>query len=204
MRHKESKLKVMLVDDKPYFRKGFKDMLFSQFDSKLLELTEAEHGRDFLEKMENYPANLVFIDIEMPVMNGIEATEAAVKRFPDTIIYGLSAFDDVSYVRSMAYAGAAGFISKNEDIKPRLQTIIADALNGSTIRIKAEKNIDALLEGILKQHTNHVKVPTCPFSEAMSWLPSNRLNWLRRLSRVEKINLILQHKKCLNKLENTR
>ncbi|HOY37762.1 MAG TPA: response regulator transcription factor, partial [Bacteroidales bacterium] len=71
------------------------------------------NGMEFLEILRKTPADIVLMDIEMPVMNGIEATEKAISQFPGLKIIALTMFTDDDYIQSMMDAGVKGFLIKN-------------------------------------------------------------------------------------------
>jgi DNA-binding NarL/FixJ family response regulator len=107
----EEKLKIFIVDDHEFFRNGLK-MVINRL--KYAKVTgEAANGKDFLEMLPHEEPDIVLIDIQMPLMNGIEATRLALEEYPDLKIVALTMFDDEEYVQSMIDAGAKGFLLKN-------------------------------------------------------------------------------------------
>ena len=106
-------LNVFLVDDHSLFREGLK-FLLSDLDL-IHEIYEAENGAQFIEKLKKTPADMALLDIEMPVMNGIEATRQALVVQPSLKIIALSMYSDESYYSSMIEAGVSGFLLKNSN-----------------------------------------------------------------------------------------
>ncbi len=117
-------IKVMIVDDHEIFRNGLKMVLGKL---KYLEIAgEASDGNSFLEMLDETEADIVLMDIEMPGMNGIEATEAVLKKKPDLKVIALTMFGDDEYIQSMLDAGAKGFLMKNinkENLDRAIQTV---------------------------------------------------------------------------------
>jgi len=74
---------------------------------------EASNGKDFLELLEKTPVDLVFMDINMPILDGIEATEIALSKYPELKIIALTTFGETEYFNKMIYAGVEGFMLKN-------------------------------------------------------------------------------------------
>ncbi len=73
---------------------------------KYLNITgEAGNGQEFLDKLENDLPDIVLMDIQMPVMNGIDASVHALNRYPDLKIVALTMFNDDEYIQSMIDAG---------------------------------------------------------------------------------------------------
>ncbi len=104
-------LKIYIVDDHSLFREGLHFLLSnSEFIS---EIKEATNGREFMENVEAFNPDLVLMDIDMPELNGIDATKEALKRFPELKIVALSMYSDENYYTEMIEAGAKGFLLKN-------------------------------------------------------------------------------------------
>ncbi|MBU0763715.1 MAG: response regulator transcription factor [Bacteroidetes bacterium] len=108
------KLNVVIVDDHSLFRRGLK-LLLSNF-SNILEIFEAGNGNEFLDLLGRTPVDIALMDIDMPGMNGIEATRRATADYPDTRIIALSMYGDEAYYYQMIDAGVKGFILKDSDI----------------------------------------------------------------------------------------
>jgi len=107
-------LTVFLVDDHKLFREGLR--LLIENILKVHDIHEASNGQQFLEMLGNVRPDLVFMDIDMPVMDGIRATELALSKIPDLNIIALSMYGDEDYYTRMMKAGAKGFILKNSGI----------------------------------------------------------------------------------------
>jgi DNA-binding NarL/FixJ family response regulator len=105
------KTKIIIVDDHEIFRKGFAMIIGTFSDIELVG--EASNGQEFLDLIDNVRADLVFMDIKMPVMNGIDASKIAMERYPELKIVALSMFGEEKYLQSMIEAGAIGFLLKN-------------------------------------------------------------------------------------------
>jgi DNA-binding NarL/FixJ family response regulator len=107
----EEKLKIFIVDDHEFFRNGLKMVINRLKYAKVVG--EASNGKEFLDLLSKNEPDIVLIDIQMPLMNGIEATHLALEEYPDLKIVALTMFDDEEYVQSMIDAGAKGFLLKN-------------------------------------------------------------------------------------------
>jgi len=73
---------------------------------------EAENGRETIEKVRTLQPDVVLMDIEMPGMNGIEATRQIKENMPETAVLALTMYEDDQYFFEMLKAGAAGYIPK--------------------------------------------------------------------------------------------
>lgn len=121
----DDKIKILIVDDHEIFRNGLKMVINKLKFAKVV--AEASDGREFLSILPESNPDIVLMDIEMPVMNGIEATRAAIEQYPDLKIIALTMFNEEEYVESMLDAGVKGFLLKNitKDILDRaLQTVM--------------------------------------------------------------------------------
>ncbi len=115
------KLKILLVDDHLLFRNGLKLLLNTQPDMTVCG--EAANGKLFLDMLGSVNPDIVLMDISMPVMDGIEATEHAIQRYPDLKIIALSMFGEEEYYYRMINAGVKGFLLKNSDISEVTEAI---------------------------------------------------------------------------------
>ncbi|MBS1446441.1 MAG: response regulator transcription factor [Odoribacter sp.] len=108
-------MKIYLVDDHKLFREGLKLLLSTQ--DFVHHIYEASNGREFIESLSLVDCDVVLMDIEMPEMNGIEATREALRLHPDLKIIVLSMYGDEQYYYKMIDAGAKGFMLKNTGIE---------------------------------------------------------------------------------------
>ena len=116
-----SKIKITLVDDHALFRNGLRILLDTNKNFKVI--FEAENGKEFLENLENNIPDIVLMDINMPIMDGIEATQIANDRYPDIKVIALTMFGEEEYYYKMINAGAKGFILKNSEINEVIEAI---------------------------------------------------------------------------------
>lgn len=107
---KENKLTLLIVDDHKIFRDGLK-LLLSHF-SFIGDMYEASNGVEFLDMLEELEPDIVLMDINMPVMGGIEATNRALAKHPGLKIIVLTTFHDDHYVEQMMIAGVEGYMLK--------------------------------------------------------------------------------------------
>jgi len=118
---------VFLVDDHQLFREGLKLLLGSL--PVVGEIYEASNGREFLDSLDTIKPDIVFMDIEMPVMSGVETTMAALEHYPDLRIIALSMYGDEEYTIKMINAGVMGFILKNSGIQ-QVEEAINNVVSG--------------------------------------------------------------------------
>ena len=119
-------LTIILVDDHQLFREGLKSLLESFEYVKKVE--EAPNGKAFIQMLETIQPDIVFMDIEMPEMDGITATQKALNIYPSLNVIALSMYGNENYYTQMINAGAKGFILKNsgiQDVENAIQNIIS-------------------------------------------------------------------------------
>jgi DNA-binding NarL/FixJ family response regulator len=116
-----NKIKVSIVDDHTLFRNGLK-LLLSGFP-EIEVIGDYSNGREFLYSIDRDIPDLVLMDIEMPVMNGIEATQESIKKLSHLRIITLSMFGEEEYYYKMIDAGVKGFLLKNSDIEEVVKAI---------------------------------------------------------------------------------
>jgi DNA-binding NarL/FixJ family response regulator len=103
-------IKIIVVDDHSIFRDGLKLVLNQIEDFHIID--EAETGIEFLKLLNKHIPDVVLMDISMPEMNGIEATEKALIKYPELKIITLSSYSDHVYYYKMIKAGVQGFVQK--------------------------------------------------------------------------------------------
>jgi len=132
-------ISVYLVDDHSLFREGLK-LLLSNLDY-IDTIYEAENGQEFIDGLVKNHVDIVMLDIEMPVMNGIQAAQKAKEIAPGIKIIALSMYSDENYYLSMIEAGACGFLLKNSNFQ-EVEKAITDVCNDkSYISIEILNNI---------------------------------------------------------------
>jgi DNA-binding NarL/FixJ family response regulator len=132
-------ISVYLVDDHSLFREGLK-LLLSSLDY-IDTIYEAENGQEFIDGLAKNHVDIVMLDIEMPVMNGILAAQKAKEIAPGIKIIALSMYSDENYYLSMIEAGACGFLLKNSNFQEVEKAIIDVCNDKSYISIEILNNI---------------------------------------------------------------
>jgi DNA-binding NarL/FixJ family response regulator len=102
---------VLLVDDNGFIRKSLRSLLEKEDDIKLVAM--ATNGIEAVEKASSYRPEVAVIDISMPLMDGIEATEHIREYCRLTRVIMLSAYDDPEYVQRALEVGAKGYVLKD-------------------------------------------------------------------------------------------
>lgn len=118
---------VVVVDDKPLVRNAYHAFFSRQTDFELVGL--ASDGREGVEVYEAMRPDVVLMDLQMPVMSGIDATREICSRWPDACVVALTTFATPEYVVPALEAGAAGYLLKDTG-GPALLNALRQALAG--------------------------------------------------------------------------
>lgn len=102
--------KIILVDDHSLFREGIKLLIENENLGEII--AEAENGQVFLDLLPNHHPDLIIMDIEMPILNGIEATRIAMNNYPGLKILILTMLNNKTNYQELVSAGALGFVLK--------------------------------------------------------------------------------------------
>ncbi len=122
-------IKLVIADDHEIFRKGLRIVLNEIDEVKVIG--EAQNGHECLEILKNQEADLILMDIRMPVMDGIEATKKILEKYPRVKVIALTMFEEISYFNQMIEAGADGYLLKKTN-KDELQRAIIQVMSGES------------------------------------------------------------------------
>ncbi len=116
-------INIAIVDDHDLFREGIK-LVLNQINGFQV-VFDTSNGYHFLEMLEKAALDVVLMDIEMPVINGIETTKKAIQLKPDLKIIALTMFSDTVHYTQMMTAGVKGFVIKKANKFELEQAILA-------------------------------------------------------------------------------
>jgi DNA-binding NarL/FixJ family response regulator len=120
-------IRLAIADDHPTFRKGLALLLTQAPGIELM--MEATDGQDLIEKMETTQPEVILMDISMPRMGGIEATQYVREHWPEVKVIILSMHDDDSFVTHLVELGANGYLvkdSESDEIIRAVQTVATE------------------------------------------------------------------------------
>ena len=120
---------IIIVDDHLIFRQGLKSLV--TVENIATVIGEASNGMEFIELLSHLKPDLGLMDIDMPRMNGIEATQKALEMIPDLKIIAFSMFGDEEYYYKMINIGVKGFILKSSGIN-ELEKAIQEVMLGES------------------------------------------------------------------------
>lgn len=136
------KIRIALVDDQALFRRGLKMILSEREDFEVV--FEASDGKQFFERLIFEPVDIVILDVEMPVMDGIETLEKLRNAYPETKVIMLTMHDSDRLINHLMQMGANGFLLKDENAEVVLEAVSRVAEEGIFFRNYVSK---ALLKG---------------------------------------------------------
>jgi DNA-binding NarL/FixJ family response regulator len=177
-------IKIAITDDNSFLIKMVEEKL-SFFDDLSVKFS-AINGSNLLEKLEeNHNIDVVLMDVEMPVLNGIETTEIVKKKYPHIKIIMLTVFDNDEHIFNAIKAGADGYLLKEVNAKD-LHTGILETLNGG-----AAMNPSIALK-TLKLLRNPLAIENVQEQECIQ-LTSREVEVLEQLSKGLSYNLIAEN-----------
>ena len=115
-------LRVLIVEDNRIFREAFKKGLLDYFPSMVIE--EAANGDEALQKIKGGPPDLIFMDVRLPGVNGLQLTQKVKKDFPDITIAILTDYDLPEYRQAAIQYGADRFYVKNSFRWDELEALV--------------------------------------------------------------------------------
>jgi DNA-binding NarL/FixJ family response regulator len=104
-------IKILVVDDQSLIRQGLKALL--ELDPELIVIGEAENGQIAIQLAQELHPDVILMDIRMPLMDGVAATQEILQKLPQTKVLVLTTFDDDEYVQAAIARGAMGYLLKD-------------------------------------------------------------------------------------------
>jgi DNA-binding NarL/FixJ family response regulator len=172
-----ARLKTMIVDDHLVVREGLKQLL--EVDGEIQVIAEASNGLECLRQLDKHSPDLIFMDVRMPGISGIDTTRLIHQKYPRIKIIMLTIYDDDQYVTEAIQAGANGYVLKKV-LRDELIRIIHHVMENQAFldpsvtakvfgRLQGEKNIPErdgimpltqreleILEGMVAGHTDRM------------------------------------------------
>jgi len=142
------RIKVMIVDDHPVFRQGLRNVLAVHEDLHIAG--EATDGPEAIERAQELLPDVVLMDINLPTLNGLQATRRLKTLCPDVNVIMLTAYDDEEQVYHAIRAGASAYHSK--DVSPeRLVDVIRHVSRGQYVIGDTLLDEDGIGDWLLKK-----------------------------------------------------
>ncbi len=116
---------VVIADDHPIFRSGLKFLLETSFDN--ITIDQFDNGGDVVDFIQHTTPDIIIVDIDMPVKNGLEVCEIATKMEINSKVIVLTMYKDVEMLKLAFFNGAKGYLVKDntsEELVDCIQTVI--------------------------------------------------------------------------------
>lgn len=133
--------RIIVIDDHQLFREGVKRIL--EFEESFEVIAEGDDGKEAFKLIKDHRPDAVLMDINMPNMNGIEATKNLISHYPETKVIILSIHDDQAFVTQALKTGATGYLLKEMDSDELIEAISVVLNGGSYIHPKVTHKLVA-------------------------------------------------------------
>jgi two-component system, NarL family, response regulator DegU len=131
--------KIAIIDDHRLFREGVKRIL--DMEDQFSVVAEGDDGSEAENIVRDHNPDVVLMDINMPNINGVEATRRLVEKSPDTKVIILSIHDDETYVSHAVQTGASGYLLKEMDADSLIEAVKVVAEGGAYLHPKITYNL---------------------------------------------------------------
>ena len=153
-------IKIFIVDDHTLLREAWKMALAA--DTTFTVVGEAGNGEEAVEMVPKLRPDVVTMDINLPGINGIEATKQVKRMLPGVKVLGISLHNQPSYARKMMQAGAMGYVTKNST-KEEMFKAITEIHNGRKYVCQEIKNI--LSSQLVDEEEDRIKIEALSLRE---------------------------------------
>jgi DNA-binding NarL/FixJ family response regulator len=167
-------IQILLADDQALFREALRMLISSQPDLEVIG--EADNGKEVIQLAESLRPNVVLMDLQMPVMNGVVATRHLHSEQPDCHVIALTTFDTDEYVFDCLRAGAVGYLLKDAPSETLFAAIRAAARGESFLQ-------PSVTTRVLAEFTRLSDQPSAPSSTLVEPLSDREREILRLIAR---------------------
>ena len=213
-------MKILLVDDNAPIRHNLRQLLEMHPDVEVVG--EGVNGAEAVERAGQLHPDVVLMDMNMPVMNGAEATKLIKERNPEVKVLALTAFGDMTLVSSMVKAGASGYLLKGGSSKELLESLRSVAQGGGALdkevthgviedmaelyrkeqeRANALAELDRMKSEFISVVSHELRTPLTSIKGGVSTLSVN-YDHLTRAEQMELLSLIGRQSDRLGRLVN--
>ncbi|MBX5436954.1 MAG: response regulator transcription factor [Alicyclobacillaceae bacterium] len=167
-------IRIAITDDNEYFRETLREVL--QFESDFQVVGVWKHGLEALLGLEQARPDVVLLDINMPLMSGVEATRKLQEKFPDVRIIILSMHDDAGYVLETLKSGAAGYLVKDGSVTEVVRAIREVAAGRAMVHPRVTQTVIAQFQDRVELNDSWKEVLTPREMDVLRELASGKSN----------------------------
>lgn len=152
----------MIVDDEPLTRYALKKLISTTFEKNIEVVAEVDNGIDAVNVALDLQPDVIFMDIKMPGMSGIDASEKILQEYPDIHIVILTAYDHFDFIQRALEIGVEGYLLKpisKEVVAKKIKDIFRriDLLNAKEkVRQVLSQNMDSVIELAERDFIDHI------------------------------------------------
>jgi DNA-binding NarL/FixJ family response regulator len=168
-------IRLVVADDHPVFREMVIDAL--ELEEDLQVVGQASNGLDAVAACLRERPDIIILDVEMPQMNGVEATRKIVAECPSTRVVILTAYEDDGLILQLIQAGATGYLLKESKTNEVIRAIRVAHGGDSLIDPKVAQKMMRMMMGMTPS------VPIAPKNDALDQLTSREREVLREIGR---------------------
>ena len=154
----EKRVNIALVDDHTLFRTGLRGLLSMREGFNVV--ADVGSGEEFLELLPALEVDVVFMDISMPGINGVETTRRVLQLRPNLHVIALSMYGDDHFYKLMLESGASGFLLKDSDIEEVYASV--DAVS------EGDSYFSEALLGSITRNMSRLTIPEVSSEDALS------------------------------------
>lgn len=163
-----NKIKVAIADDHQLFREGLKRIINLEDDMKVI--AEFSDGNGIINNYQGIQPDVILMDINMPYMNGVDATKKVKQLYPEAKVMILSIHDDEGYVFETLRSGASGYLLKDMEAETLVDAIRAIAEGKAYIHPEITgKVIDEYRRLSIKENKEGYSTEPVFFDKAIDW-----------------------------------
>jgi two-component system, NarL family, response regulator DegU len=151
----EDKLRILITDDHTLFRKG--TMILVRAFKEVGLVNEASNGKEALEELSKNPYDIILLDLDMPVMDGWEASKKIISKHPEVKIIMISMHDELQIISDLIEIGVHSYLLKNAETEEVHKAILSVINNDFYYNQLVSK---ALHKKIQKDGINNSDVPS--------------------------------------------
>ncbi len=156
-------IKILLVDDQPLFREGLRTLLSVHPDFEIVG--EAGNGKEAISLARSSGAQVVLMDLQMPIVDGVAATRHLHEEQPDCRVIVLTTFDDDEMVFDGLRAGAVGYLLKDAPSEKLAEAIRVAARGETFLQPSVAAKVVAEFARLSRKTTGHPDSNSEPLSE---------------------------------------